>query len=317
MELKKLFSALKAAGYEWTPQTPDRLLACRKLPDSYRPLVRVFGLGVAAEASELHQDGLSEALDQELRKQGVLVEAQGRLRSLIAVGGSGDLYILHNHWPPEAENADEYVHYAAESAWLARQCNRELEGFIGKRVLDLGCSSGGLAFEVAGVADFVLGMDISKRAIELARATAKAYEFRNAFFECAKIGDFSAERAVAKIGGFSPWDIALMNPPMVIPVEDAKYPHRDGGELGVALPLLFMEFAHKHLKKGGEALCLATNPIVRGRPIFFDKLGRGRWEFVEKSCLHSQYNQSVARKQKYAEKGIERIELWFLHLKKL
>jgi len=314
--LRELFNSLNASGYEWTPQTPDRLLACRKLSNSYRPLVRVFGLGIAADRDELIADGLDAAVAQKLITENILVEASGRLRSRIAVGGSADLYIIHNHWPPDAEEAHEYVHYAAESAWLARACQRDLEGFIGKRVLDLGCSSGALSFEVAGVAEKVLGLDIAPRSIEFARTTASAYGFKNAFFECAKIGDATAEKAVRLHGGSEPWDIVLMNPPMVVPSEDATYPHRDGGTLGIALPLLFLDFAHKNLKKGGEMLCLTTNPIVGGRPTFFDKLSRGKWEFVEKTCLHSQYNQSVARKQKYAEKGIDRIELWFLHLRK-
>ena len=31
----------------------------------------------------------------------------------------------------------------------------------------------------------------------------------------------------------------------------------------------------------------------------------GLWEVIEKKCLHPHFNQSLARKEKYGEQGIE------------
>lgn len=320
-KLRVLFESLRAAGFEWQPQSPDRLLGLRKNPDPFRPLVRFFALGNPVTRDDLTSDGLPDAVFSLLEQNGLIsrlsddgIASASPLplyKSLMAIGGANDVYVVHDHWPPDAARAGGYVHYAAESAWLARALNRDLEGFIDKRVLDLGCSSGALSFEVGAVAREVLGLDISTRAIEWARETARALGFRNMRFEAAGIGDRAADRAAEG----ELWDFAIMNPPMVVPARDAAYPHRDGGRLGIELPLLFLDFCQRHLKTGGEVQMLATNPIVRGRPEFFGRLNRARWEVVEKRLLHSHFNQEVARKQGYAEQGIERIELWFLHLK--
>lgn len=228
----------------------------------------------------------------------------------MAISGTGEVFVAHDHWPPDSQRSGGYVHYAAESAWLARALLRDLEGFIDKRVLDLGCSSGALMFEIGAVASEALGLDISARAIEWARLNSAALGFKNLRFEVAAVGSQKAEDLVK----VKTWDIAVANPPMVVPARDAVYPHRDGGKLGIELPLLFLEFAHRHLREGGEMITLATNPIVNGKAAFFEKLDRRKWDFVEKRCLHTHFNQSVARKQGYAELGIQNIELWFLHL---
>ncbi len=320
--LRLLFSVLRDAGYEWQPQTPDRLLAFRKDPSAFRPLVQLLGLGLPVLKDELLVDGLNEAVlkalvvDEFLRDvsadAAAMTNPSQTYKAAMSVSGAGDVHIVHDHWPPALERGGGYVHYAAESAWLARALNRDLEGFIGKRVLDLGCSSGALCFEVAGVADEVMGLDVSERSIEWARTNAAALGIKNIRFEVAAVGEKAAEALAAD----KPWDLVVMNPPMVVPAKEAAYVHRDGGKLGVELPLLFLDFAWRHLREGGEVLMLATNPIVNGSGVFFDRLDRQRWSFVEKRCVHSHFNQAVARKQGYAEQGIEHIELWFLHLKK-
>ncbi|MBI3554709.1 MAG: class I SAM-dependent methyltransferase [Deltaproteobacteria bacterium] len=320
--MRLLFSVLRDAGYEWQPQTPDRLLTFRKDPSAFRPLVKLLGLGLPVSKDELIGDGLGDVVIKTVLADEFIRDASGdagastnpspTYKSTMAVSGAGDVHIVHDHWPPDQERSGGYVHYAAESAWFARALNRDLEGFIGKRVLDLGCSSGALCFEVAGVADVVLGLDVSERSISWARTNAAALGFKNIRFEMAAIGEPAAETAAT---GHA-FDIVIMNPPMVVPSKDAAYVHRDGGKLGVELPLLFLDFSWRHLREGGEVLMLATNPIVNGIGVFFDRLDRQRWDFVEKRCVHSHFNQAVARKQGYAEQGIERIELWFLHLKK-
>lgn len=321
--LRLLFSVLRNAGYEWQPQTPDRLLSFRKNPTPFRPLVQFLGLGLSITKDELVSDGMPEAvlwhlLECEFAREVVLdglavANPAPLFKSTMAVSGTGEVFVVHDHWPPDQNKAGGYVHFAAESSWLSRQLNRDLEGFIGKRVLDLGCSSGALCYEVAAVADEALGIDISERSIEWARINSRALGFKNLRFEVARVGDKSAEEAA----GPRPWDIMVSNPPMVVPAKDANYSHRDGGHLGIELPLKFLEFAHRHLRDGGEVLTLATNPLARGKPVFFDALPRGHWDFIEKRLLHSHFNQTVARKQGYSDQGIERIELWFLHLKKL
>ena len=308
--LSNFFKNLRDTGYMWQAQTPDRLLSFRKNPLPFRPLVQWLGLGLPVTAEELISDGLSAKTLALLIDESFVAPG---LKATMAVSGNGDLHVVHDHWPPDAEKNGAYVHYAAESEWLGRACNRDLEGFIGKRVLDLGCSSGALAFEVGGVAEEVIGLDISSRSIEWARVSAAAYGFTNLRFETLAVGSKEADAVV----GTKKWDVAVMNPPMVVPAQDVAWPHRDGGALGVELPLLFLDFSYRHLSESGEVLMLATNPIVHGKNVFFDKLDRRRWDVLEKRCIHPQFNQAVARKQNYAEQGIQNIELWFLQLKKI
>lgn len=318
--MRLLFALLRSAGYEWQPQTPDLLLKFRKNPFAFRALSKFFGLGLPLSWRNLLDDGLSERALDLLINEKFLVPASTTnsseeilFKSTMAVSGSGEIFIVHDHWPPNQSLEGGYVHYGAESAWLSRACNRDLEGFIGKRILDLGCSSGALALEVVGVAETVLGLDISERAIYWGNILKAAHGIRSMKLECAAIGSKEADHIVSVSGE---WDTAIMNPPMVIPSHEASYPHRDGGKLGIEFPLLFLDFSYRHLRQGGEVLTLVTNPIIKGKPAFFDAFDKTRWEFIEKRCLHPHFNQSVARKQGYFDQGITNIELWFLHLKK-
>jgi SAM-dependent methyltransferase len=317
--LRLLFHTLREAGYDWHPQTPDRLVNFRKDPAPFRPLIQWLGLGLAVRESEIMADGITPGIMKVLRDQGFAADApfeaaaEPPCKSAMAVSVEGDVFVVHDHWPPDPAREGGYVHYGPESEWLARALHRDLEGFIGKRVLDLGCGSGALAFEIGGVADEVLGLDVSERAIEWSRATAKANGVPNIRFEVASVGTPASD----ELAGGAEWDSVVMNPPMIVPEPGAPQGHRDGGELGIELPLRFLDFARRHLREGGEVITLATNPIVGGKGLFFDRIGGGSWEIMEKRCLNSHFNQNVARKRGHDELGIERIELWFLHLKRL
>jgi SAM-dependent methyltransferase len=155
-----------------------------------------------------------------------------------------------------------------------------------------------------------VGLEISARAVEWARASATAQGVFNVRFERAQIPDFSP-------GG--KFDLVVFNPPMAIP-EGAPRPHRDGGVLGCELPGVFLGFALDCLRPSGEACFLATSPVIRGRSVFRERLGRKGAEMpatlVEAERLHSHFNQSLARKAGYAALGIERVELWYFRLRK-
>ena len=187
-----------------------------------------------------------------------------------------------------------------------------LESFIGKNVLDLGSGSGVQAFEIAPLARRVLGLESSLQAVEWARAAAQAQGFANVSFEQAPIGESRAEKLVSNHS----WDIAVFNPPMAVPSPGSPREHRDGGRLGIELPLRFLDFSRRHLCAKGEVFCLTTNPIIEGRSDFFENLDPSQWLTLEKRRLNPSFNQSLYRKQKYSELGIERVELWYLHLRK-
>ncbi len=134
----------------------------------------------------------------------------------------------------------------------------------------------------------------------------------NVKFESAYIGTSEAEKCLDQ----SHWDIAVFNPPLAVPCVGLKQGHRDGGKLGLEIPLKFLDFAEKHLRTSGDVFCLMTNPIVRGRSELFDALSRRPWTVVGKKCLNDNFNGTIARKEGYQDLGIQKIELWFLHLKR-
>lgn len=302
--LEALFERLREHHYHWGPQTPEQLLKCRQLgridPSSFDPLVRFFGLGLEVEPEVLERCGI----DSELLE---------RIRSLHpCISRSGGHLVAHHHWPPRNGFEPQYVHFGSESQLLIEQIQSHLESFVGKRILDLGCGAGALALEVAALAERVCGLDISETAVQWARANAMAQGHRHLEFHAARIGDPEADRLVEGRN----WQAAIFNPPMVVPNPSQPFPHRDGGHLGIELPRVFLDFAYRHLVPGGEVICLATNPIVGGRSLYFERFPKHQWEIREQNCLHRQFNQSRARKEKYAEQGISRIELWALHLVK-
>lgn len=298
---RELFSVLEQADYQWTPAKPERLLEYRKSGDAFPVLQRFFGLGIEVSLDELVSEGLTPQLAQEV------------LDFYPAISRNEHLFIPHAHWP--AKPGMDYVYLGEESYELLKLIGERtagFEGLKGAKVLDLGSGSGALLLYIGDKIAKGLGIDISKKAVDWSQAAARAQGLSSLSFHAAAIGSPEAE-ALAQ--GTS-WNFAILNPPFAIPTETESRPHRDGGALGIELPLLFLQYAARHLVSGGEVFTLATNPIVQGKSAFFDRLDRARWKVVDKRCLHDQFNHSLYRKERYAERGIQRVELWFLHLKK-
>lgn len=301
LAFSELFCFLRNVNYNWDPQTPDQLLKLRKLASRFNSLIRYFGLGLDVSQGELLREGMDEDLYQHVR----LLKP--------AISCSGSFLIAHHHWGYSNQDKNNFVYFGQETLQLRRFIRERLDLFLGKKVLDLGSGSGALSFEVANLSEQVLGLDISETAIEWSRATAKAHHMENVHFVKASVGGRDAEFATHGVS----WDLAVFNPPMIIQSKNSSSPYRDGGKLGIEIPLTFLNFSRRHLSTNGQVLCLLTNPIVRGRSLLFDELSLEDWKILEKQCLHRQFNHSLYRKDEYSSFGIERVELWFLHLKKL
>ncbi|HRK02567.1 MAG TPA: methyltransferase, partial [Oligoflexia bacterium] len=261
--LKRLFSYLQSIHYVWGPLTPDRLIEARRNPAHFAIRAQLLGLGLGIAQTSVEEIFPNE-LYAELQNAGFLFSKEANGESLVfsryAVSGFSDLFVLHDHWPPKVGLETSFVHVGHESTTLARIIQSELEAFISKSVLDLGCSSGILSLEVAGVAKRVCGIDLCEPATRLATTTASAYGFLNTEFIAESVLDPNLLEHVRR----AYWDRVIFNPPMVVPAE-VPYPHRDGGKYGIEIPLKFFDFALAALKLGGELFCLCTNPIVKGK----------------------------------------------------
>lgn len=302
--LESLFSTLRKAEYYWTPLSPERWLKCREQayenPEQFDPWVRCFGLGLAVAEGEFESADLNS----------FTIEKQGMLSSRWGVSRTDAVFVAHTHWGVQEGTA--YI--GQETATLTEFMKSH--SFQGKKILDLGCGAGALSLSLASQAQMILGLDCSRSATQLAQASARAQGMHHLDFQSLSIGSAAAENYTNDHG---PWDVAVMNPPMAIPEFSAR-PERDGGKFGIELPLLFLDFAHRHLKRGGSLFMLATNPVTKHSHdgLFFEAL-RARmrdhaWILEESACLNRHFNQSLARKHRYADQGIERIELWYLKL---
>ena len=303
----RLFEELSALEYQWQPLTPDDLLRFRKNPESFSTLLRYFGLGLSASTAELQRAGLSE----DSARAVIRFENEYERPALSRVA---QCFVLHSHWPAKPDAAAHHVHFGRESLQLLDFMNTFAAP---KRLaIDLGASSGGLCL---GLAEKWKESGLTFRAIELSpRAVAYGEAAVEAQGLAARI-HFQALKieSNSRAPECQNADLIFFNPPMVQPEPGVALPHRDGGKMGIELPLLFLDFAHRHLRPEGEVLCLCTNPIVGGRGLFFEALRKlQHFQLLEKKLLNPFFNQSVARKRQHHQEAIEHIELWALHLRK-
>lgn len=297
---QRLFSFLRDVDYAWQPVTPERLLDLRKTPERFGSLVRYFGLGLDVSLPELQEELLPEDLYRDIAPLNP------------AVSRSGDLFFLHSHWS-KASKLSDYVHLGKESFDLIELMRPKLELFSGREVLDLGSGAGSLSLELSAFVKSITGIEIAPTAVQWAGASARAQGITNASFRCGEVGTPALEQQVAD----RKWDIVVFNPPMILAAEgSARQPHRDGGKLGIELPLLFLDFSARYLRADGSVFCFVTNPICAGRPGFFERLDSRVWQIVEKKIIDDHFNHQLYRKERYRERGIERVELCFLELKR-
>lgn len=297
---RSLFLFLDSVGYCWQPMIPERLLKTRIELGKIGKLEQYFGLGLPSEAEQLEAEGLP-------------VDLIERLNSLkLAVSRVGAYYVPHNHWPSENLTADQYVHFGQESILFIHQLYRYWETFKNKRILDFGCSGGGITQELGQVGKYVLGLDRCERAVEWARASALAQRSEKTSFIQMDIQDLTStpEKITQN------WGVVVFNPPMILPKREQILLYRDGGELGLETPLLFLDAAEKVLEPFGEVFCLMTNPIKGGKALLFERLATKNWSLLERLCLNYKFNYQLYKEDEYTKSGIDRVELYFMHLKK-
>jgi demethylmenaquinone methyltransferase/2-methoxy-6-polyprenyl-1,4-benzoquinol methylase len=127
----------------------------------------------------------------------------------------------------------------------------------GGRALDLATGTGDIAFRLASSGWNVVGLDVTRRMIQLARSKA------------------AARRLDRSVPGFLVGDmIALPFPARVFDVVTAGYGLRNVPDLGAAIDEM-----HRVLKSGGQVLSLdfnrPSNPIVRGVYLAYLKITGG------------------------------------------
>lgn len=115
--------------------------------------------------------------------------------------------------------ADEYANFAATHddpttvGGLAVQrlvavVERFLNPFVQQTICDLGCGEGYLARRLAPLCNYVIGVDISERLLDIARTRTEANNVRYINDDAQQLGKFSNDTIEAVVSNFALMDIA-------------------------------------------------------------------------------------------------------------
>jgi methylase of polypeptide subunit release factors len=255
--LLELLRTLERRQYRFvtpTPETHGRVLA---RPPRAAPTLRdVFGW------SRLFDEGQLDAeLVSLLRKAGMLLEAEGGLKSGVRVSTLRGRYYLHSAFPTAEVDS---VFFGPDSYRFAEFVCRELHRGEFGRLVDIGAGGGVGGLAAAGCAEVgeLILTDINPKALRLARV--------NAAHAGVPVRTVETDSLDGLEGGF---DIALANPPYIIDPEERSYRH--GGDLhGGRLSLEMSEDALKALNPGGRLLLYTGAAIVEGRNALCEELAR-------------------------------------------
>jgi SAM-dependent methyltransferase len=263
--LAALRERLSAASYDDGLLSEAERVAPRQLDAVRLPLVHAWlarrgGPGSTAAAlfgyaATLSEGQVRSALGDELCRALLAAQVLGRtgegISSRYRLVPLSGLLLLSD--PPEA-GPEAAVGPGPTTLTLARLLP-ESPG----SVLDLGCGAGTLALLAAARgAPRVLGVDLSPRAVALARENARLNRLTAEFREGDLLAPVAGER----------FDLLVGQPPYVVlpdGVEPVTWLH--GGPLGEELALRFAGAALEALGPGGLALLHFDSPVLPGRPL--------------------------------------------------
>lgn len=229
-----------------TPLTPTRETTLRD--DPLAVAVRLFLCGLAVDASLAAMWPLPE---------GIVVNAgEGQVKAPFHLRIVRGLFLFSDYLngPPDA------VMGAGQTTAILYQAAKPACP-VGK-VLDLGCGAGTLALLLARDAKYAVGVDISQRAIEIARFNAAVNDIRNVEF---RTGDL-----FAPVAGDA-FDLIVSQPPYY-PVgaglgEGVSHGYLHGGPRGDEIAQRVLDQLPEYLASGGRGIIFTSWPDDRMRRI--------------------------------------------------
>lgn len=293
--LRYFLTFLEESGFYQVPLTPGQLKKMRKQSSS-KDLRDLFSLGKGLSANHIKELGLDLKF---------LTFREGLFYSPLAFSSlpTGEL-IPHSHWPPEKD--DEYTHLGPESFYLYRQ----MEEKFPKRVLDLGSGTGVLGFSLPSTTIYQ-GIDCSKGAIKISSYLKNHFDKYNFNFTEGFVGS----KEINNHFEHQSFDLIVSNPPLAIPGETVMR-HRDGGKLGIEIPLLFLDFALNHLTPDGEYWFIAGEVVASGKKLIYEELKKREVVILEETILEEFFNHAYAEKHHYNEQNIDQVNLTLYKVKK-
>ena len=218
----------------------ERSVIRRRLHGDLVAPVRLFLLGDTVEPAALGPlDGAAVA--------GLLKTSNGGTRSTVGVQAWRDRMVCYD-WPGRELHDDFVVPVSAISAVLADATVRR----PAKRALDVGTGAGVQALTAARHSERVVAVDISARALRLARWSLGLNRVENVELRHGSLFEpVSDER----------FDLIVSNPPFILSPE-RRLLYRDGG--GTAITRAIIEGAAARLREEGFAHVLCEWPLAPG-----------------------------------------------------
>ncbi|TAM37191.1 methyltransferase domain-containing protein [bacterium] len=153
-----------------------------------------------------------------------------------------------------------------DSLYFASFLKRRLNdlSFYFENGIDLCCGVGVQAISIAHFCKNVIGTDINKKAVELARLNASLNNVRNCNFTCASLFEKADTR----------FDLIVSNPPFIsFRHTDAGPVDSDGGEpFGLGITLNILSEMDKRLTSKGRAFIITRSAVVKGKDYLFSHL---------------------------------------------
>jgi methylase of polypeptide subunit release factors len=245
----------------------DGLAALRLRPEADEPLsvlVRLF-LGGEQLPRTLVTSALAPVGVEELGRAGLLGARDGLVRARLLLEPLQELVVASDR-PSTRPRADHVVRIGPATRTLAAlTVRRQVE-----TTLDLGAGSGVQAFLAARHSERVLGVDLNRRALRLARLNAELNGVENVEW---RQGDL-----YAPVGG-ERFDLVAANPPFVVSPAHALT-FRDGGLGGDELSRTAVLGAAQHLREGGFASVLCSWVTTSGPRRWLEGSGCDAWVLV-------------------------------------
>lgn len=251
--LLELGRALLRTGYEFvsvTPETHRRVLARDASPA--RHLRDVFGWNKPCAPELLPAEILRLA-----QQAGVLIAQQNRVRASARFSTLSGRLFVHSSYPTLELDA---VFFGPDTYRFCNFVKRQMSPC--QRLVDVGCGSGAGGLSAAPLAERIVLADINPAALRLARV--------NAALAGTPVEVVQSD-VLAAVDG--PIDLVIANPPYMRDTSHRLY--RDGGgQHGEALSLRIVREALARLSRGGTLLLYTGAPIVDGKDLFGDAVGK-------------------------------------------
>jgi methylase of polypeptide subunit release factors len=218
----------------------ERSVVRRRMRGDLAAAVRLFLLGDVVEPTALAPLGGAAVA-------GLLEKRDGGSRSTVGVQAWRGRLICHD-WPARELDEDFVVPVSAISAVLADLTVRQPI----ERALDVGTGAGVQALLAAQHSERVVAVDISPRALRLARWSLDLNHVENVALR---------QGSLFEPVGDEQFDLIVSNPPFILS-PDRSLLYRDGG--GTAMTRAIVEGCAAHLREGGFAHVLCEWPLAPG-----------------------------------------------------